>query len=72
MSLLLEQVNEPVYAVDSSSGTQNQISKYILKCEFCLWKISFYEPTESMYLDNKNMKCPMCKEIGKKSLKILQ
>jgi len=72
MSLLLEQVNEPAFAVDSNSSTQNQILKYVLKCESCLWKISFYEPTESIYLDNKNMKCPMCKEIGKRSLKILQ
>lgn len=72
MSLLLEQINERVYAVDSNKNSQNQILKYILKCESCLWKISFYEPTESIYLDNKNMKCPMCKETGKKSLKILQ
>ena len=72
MSLLIEQVNEQAYAVDSNSSTQNQMLKYILKCESCLWKISFYEPTDGIYLDNKNMKCPMCKEIGKRSLKILQ
>ena len=72
MSLLLEQINESANTVNPCDNANNQVLKYVLKCESCLWKISFYESTESMYLNSKNMKCPMCIDIGKKSLKILQ
>ena len=65
MSLLLEQINERVYAVDSNNNAQNQILKYILKCESCLWKISFYEPTESIYLDNKNISVEIITKVKK-------
>ncbi len=72
MNLLIEQIKEPVHAMDSNDNTDNQVLKYILKCETCLWNISFYESTESIYLDSKKMHCPMCEEREKKSLKILQ
>jgi len=72
MSLLLEKINESVDTMSSGHKRQNQVLKYVLKCESCLWKISFYESTQSMYLDSKNMKCPICKDTEKKSLKIVQ
>ena len=72
MSLLLEQINESVDTMDSDHKRQSQVLKYVLKCESCLWKISFYESTQSMYLDSKNMKYPVCKDTGKKPLKIVQ
>lgn len=73
MGLLLEQIKESVHAIDSSVNTDNQVLKFSLKCETCLWNISFYESTGSVYLDIKKMHCPMCKEREeKKSLKILQ
>jgi hypothetical protein len=72
MNLLIEQIKESVHTMDSDDNTDNQVFKYVLKCETCLWSISFYESTESIYLDSKKMHCPMCEEREKKSLKILQ
>jgi hypothetical protein len=72
MGLLLEQIKESVHAMDSNDNTDSQVLKYYLKCEICSWSISFYESTESIYLDIGKMHCPMCEEREKKSLKILQ
>ena len=72
MNLLLEQINESIDTMYSDQKRKSQVLKYILKCESCFWKISFYESTQSMYLDSKNMRCPICKDTGKKSLKIVQ
>ncbi len=72
MNLLIEQIKEPVHAMDSNDNTDNQVLKYVLKCDTCQWNISFYESTEGIYLDSKRMHCPMCEEREKKSLKILQ
>ena len=72
MNLLIEQIKEPVHAMDSNDNTDNQVLKYVLKCDTCQWNISFYESTEGIYLDSKKMHCPMCEESEKKSLKILQ
>lgn len=72
MSLLLEQISESIDTVDLYRKRQSQVLKYVLKCESCLWRISFYESTQSVCLDGKKMKCPICKDTKKKSLKIVQ
>ena len=72
MNLLVEQIKEPVHAMDSNDNTDNQVLKYVLKCDTCQWNISFYESTEGIYLDSKKMHCHMCDEREKKYLKIIQ
>ncbi|HYZ96970.1 MAG TPA: hypothetical protein VE524_10280, partial [Nitrososphaeraceae archaeon] len=65
MNLLIEQIKEPVHAMDSNDNTDNQVLKYVLKCDTCQWNTSFYESTEGIYLDSKKMHCPMCEERQK-------
>ena len=35
--------------------------KYGLRCNQCSWRVSFYEATGSIHLDNHKMLCPFCK-----------
>jgi rubrerythrin len=73
MSLIHRQINEHAetnYLTSNSKNKVNQSFKYFLKCKSCLWKITFYEPTGSIHLDNKKMLCPICKERELKSLVI--
>jgi rubrerythrin len=72
MSLIHKQINEHAQTNDliNNDNKVNQSFKYFLKCKSCLWKITFYEPTGSIHLDNKKMRCPICKEREMKSLVI--
>ena len=72
MSLIHKQINEHAETNDliNNDNKVNQSFKYFLKCKSCLWKITFYEPTGSIHLDNKKMLCPICKEREMKSLVI--
>jgi hypothetical protein len=45
--------------------------KHLLKCTSCLWKITFYESTEtSIPVNSKKIRCPVCKEKEMNSSKI--
>ncbi len=40
----------------------NLVFKHLLKCESCLWNITFYESTGYISVDSKKIDCPKCKE----------
>ena len=44
--------------------------KHFIKCNSCLWKITFYESTGCIPIDCKKIHCPMCKEKEMNSVKI--
>lgn len=47
--------------------TLAQYFKYYLKCNSCSWETTFYESAGSIYLDDKKIKCPICKRKTVKS-----
>jgi hypothetical protein len=56
---------------DNSVNVNPTIFKHLLKCESCLWKITFYEPTgKSIPINSKKIFCPACNEKEMNSAKI--
>jgi len=51
---------EKLNAIGRSIDT-NPVFKHLLKCDSCLWKITF-ESTAYVPLDSKKIHCPVCKE----------
>ena len=48
--------------LNDSSINVNTVFKHLLKCKSCLWKITFYESTESISIDNKKIHCPYARK----------
>jgi hypothetical protein len=71
MSLVHRQINTLLETNESNNNINDSINlpvKHLLKCESCLWKITFYESTgSSIHLNGEKMKCPVCKEREIKS-----
>ncbi len=75
MSLIYKQVTtsplKKASELEDKNIIVNPIFKHLLKCESCLWKITFYESTEkSLFINSKKIRCPVCKEKEMNSTKI--
>jgi hypothetical protein len=75
MSLIYKQAPvSPLKKANESKDNSinvNPIFKHFIKCNSCLWKITFYESTgRSISIDSKKMRCPVCKEKDMNSTKI--
>jgi len=74
MSLIYRQVTTSLKSKESFNNTDkvNSSFKHFLKCKSCLWKITFYESigSSSIFINNKKIRCPVCKEKEMDSTKI--
>jgi hypothetical protein len=75
MSLIYKQVTtsplKKANELEDKNIIVNPIFKHLLKCESCLWKITFFESTEnSLSINSKKIHCPVCKEKEMNSTKI--
>ena len=73
MNLVYKRVSESysnkLNELDKSINV-NLVFKHLLKCESCLWNITFYESTGYIPVDSKKIDCPKCKEKEMNSVKI--
>ena len=75
MSLIYKQAtlspSKKANEIKDKNMNLNPKFKHFIKCNSCLWKITFYESTgRSIPINSKKIRCPVCKEKEMNSTKI--